>query len=91
MLVFIFNEFHEHLFFSFLSRTYFSQICSFTFVIRHIYRFIAQLYYINNTFPAWVIVENITPRNVIINRGAAEVEYHPSRDDIFDYHPRIGM
>ena len=34
-----------------------------------------------------VIVENIIPRNVIINRGAAEVEIHISRDDIFDYHP----
>ena len=28
-----------------------------------------------------VIVENIIPRNVIINRGAAEVDYHISRDD----------
>ena len=27
------------------------------------------------------------PRNVIINRGAAEVDNHISRDDIFDYHP----
>ena len=44
-------------------------------------------YYINITFPARVIVENIIPRNVIINRGAAEVDYHISRDDIFDYHP----
>ena len=35
-------------------------------------------YYINITFPARVIVENIIPRNVIINRGA---------DDFFDYHP----
>ena len=35
----------------------------------------------------WVIVENIIPRNVIINRGAAEVDNHISRDDIFDYHP----
>ena len=34
-----------------------------------------------------VIVENIIPRNVIINRGAAEVDNHISRDDIFDYHP----
>ena len=33
-----------------------------------------------------VIVENIIPRNVIINRGAAEVDNHISRDDIFDYH-----
>ena len=32
-------------------------------------------------------VENIIPRNVIINRGAAEVDNHISRDDIFDYHP----
>ena len=35
-----------------------------------------------------MIVENIIPRNVIINRGAAEVDNHISRDDIFDYHPR---
>ena len=28
-------------------------------------------YYINITFPDMVIVENIIPRNVIINRGAA--------------------
>ena len=34
-----------------------------------------------------MIVENITPRNVIINRGAAEVDDHISSDDIFDYHP----
>ena len=27
------------------------------------------------------------PRNVIINRGAAEVDNHILRDDIFDYHP----
>ena len=38
---------------------------------------------INIALPDWVIVENIIPRNVIINRGAAE---HISRDDIFDYH-----
>ena len=43
-------------------------------------------YYINITFPARVIVENIIPRNVIINRGAAEVDNHISRDDIFDFH-----
>ena len=42
---------------------------------------------INITFPDWVIVENIIPRNVIINRGTAEVDNHISRDDIFDYHP----
>ena len=37
-----------------------------------------------------MIVENIIPRNVIINRGAgaAEVDNLISRDDIFDYHPR---
>ena len=34
-----------------------------------------------------MIVEKIIPRNVIINRGAAEVDNHISRDDIFDYHP----
>ena len=49
--------------------------------------YIDWLYHINITFPAWVIVENIIPRNVIINRGAAEVDNHISRDDIFDYHP----
>ena len=35
----------------------------------------------------YYIVENIIPRNVIINQGAAEVDYHISRDDIFNYHP----
>ena len=39
------------------------------------------------TFPDWMIVEIIIPRNVIINRGAAEVDNHILRDDIFDYHP----
>ena len=34
-----------------------------------------------------MIVENIIPRNVIINRGAAEVDNQISRDDIFDYYP----
>ena len=34
-----------------------------------------------------MIVENIIPRNMIINRGAAEVDNHISRDDIFDFHP----
>ena len=33
--------------------------------------FIYKLYYINITFPVRVIVENIIPRNVIINQGAA--------------------
>ena len=47
----------------------------------------AQRYYINITFPERVIVENLIPRNVIINRGAAEVDNHISRDDAFDYHP----
>ena len=50
-------------------------------------RCVTALNYINITFPARVIVENIIPRNVIINRGAAEVDNHISRDDIFDYHP----
>ena len=49
--------------------------------------FLGFEYYINITFPARVKVENIIPRNVIINRGAAEVDNHISRDDIFDYHP----
>ena len=44
--------------------------------------------YINITFPARVIVENVIPRNVIINRGCASVDNHISRDDIFYYHPR---
>ena len=44
-------------------------------------------YYINITFPERVKVENIIPRNVIINPGAAEVDNHISRDDIFDCHP----
>ena len=44
-------------------------------------------YYINITFPERVIVENIIPRNVIINQGAVEVDNHISRDGIFDYHP----
>ena len=35
-----------------------------------------------------VIVENIIPRNMIMNRGAAEVDNHIPRDDFFDYHPR---
>ena len=45
-------------------------------------------YYINITFPDWVIVENIIPRNVIINLSCASVDNHISRDDIFDYHPK---
>ena len=44
----------------------------------HIY----EQQYINISFPDWVIVENIIPRNVIIYRGAAEVDNHVSRDDI---------
>ena len=44
------------------------------------------MYYINITFPERVIVKHIIPRNVIINRGAAEVDNHILRDDIFDYH-----
>ena len=31
-----------------------------------------------------VLVENIIPRNVIINRGAAAVDNHISRDDFFN-------
>ena len=48
-------------------------------------------YYINITFPERVIVENIIPRNVIINRGAAEVDNHISRDDILRLLPSQGM
>ena len=42
---------------------------------------------INITFPERVIVENIIPRNMIINLGCALVDNHIPRDDIFDYHP----
>ena len=45
----------------------------------------------NITFPEGVIVENVIPRNVIINRGAAEVDNHISRDDIFRLSPSQGM
>ena len=45
------------------------------------------IYYINITLPERVIVKNIILRNMIINRGAAEVDNHISRDDIFNYHP----
>ena len=41
---------------------------------------------INITFPDMVIVENIIPRNMIINLGCASVDNHILRDDIFDYH-----
>ena len=34
-----------------------------------------------------VLVENSIPRNVIINRGAAEVDNHISRDDFFRLAP----
>ena len=34
-----------------------------------------------------MLVENIIPRNVIINRGAAEVDNHISRDDFFRLAP----
>ena len=37
---------------------------------------VERVNHINITFPDWVIVENIIPRNVIINRGAAEVDNH---------------
>ena len=42
---------------------------------------------INITFPERVIVENIIPRNMIINLGCTSVDNHIPRDDIFDYHP----
>ena len=44
----------------------------------------------NITFPERVIVENIIPRNEIINQGVAEVDNHISRNYIFDYHPLRG-
>ena len=34
-----------------------------------------------------MIVENVILRNVIVNRGAVDVDNHISRDDIYDYHP----
>ena len=40
------------------------------------------------TFSARVIVENIIPRNMIINLFCASVYNHILRGDIFDYHPR---
>ena len=43
-------------------------------------------YYINITFPDWVIFKNIIQRNAIIT-FPEECDYHISRDDIFDYHP----
>ena len=42
---------------------------------------------INITFPDWVKVENIIPRNMIINLGCTSVDNHIPRDDIFDYYP----
>ena len=42
---------------------------------------------INITFPDWVKVKNIIPRNIIINLRCASVDNHILRDDIFDYHP----
>ena len=41
---------------------------------------------INITFPDMVIVENIIPRNMIINLGCASVDNHIPREDIFDNH-----
>ena len=38
---------------------------------------------INIAFPD---MENIIPRNMIINLGCASVDNHIPRDDIFDYH-----
>ena len=42
---------------------------------------------INITFPDWVKVENIIPRNMIINLGCPSADNHIPRDDISDYHP----
>ena len=42
---------------------------------------------INISFPDWVKVENIIPRNMIINLGCASVDNHIPQDDIFDYCP----
>ena len=41
---------------------------------------------INITFPDMAKVENIIPRNMIINLGCASVDNHIPQDDIFDYH-----
>ena len=41
----------------------------------------------NITFPEKVIVDKIIPKNVIINRGAAEIDNHILRDVIFDCDP----
>ena len=57
---------------------------SFPSLIR-IFHYVMSLLYKYNILES-AIVENINPRNVIINRGAAEVDAHISRDDIFDYH-----
>ena len=46
-----------------------------------------EVYYINITFPDWVIDENIILRNVNIIPVVAEVDNHISRDDFFNYHP----
>ena len=44
------------------------------------------LYNINSTFPERVIVENIIPRNMIINQGTCDSrKYHPEE---YDYQPR---
>ena len=55
------------------------------------FRYFLITYYINITFPDWVIVENIITRNVIIIEGAAEVDNQILRDDIFRLSPNQGM
>ena len=42
---------------------------------------------INIRFSDWVTVENIIPRNMIINLDCTSVGNHIPWDDIFDYHP----
>ena len=56
----------------------------------HLYKEMGRLkistvykYYI----PERVIVSNVTLRNMIINRGEAEVDNHIPKGDISDYHP----
>ena len=42
---------------------------------------------ISITFSDWMIVENIIPRNMIINLDCALVDNHIPQVDIFDRHP----
>ena len=48
-------------------------------------RFLIQGIIHKNNIPERVVVDNIIPRNVNVNLGAAEVDKHISRDNIFEY------